>query len=120
GDAPVLFRAGAGAEAPGYPAGQGCDGFELLTTPRALASALMGLAEGARAVHYVSQGGVPEAAAEVLAAVDVPNLVALGGGRVIDVAKAIAAVKAGRVAALPTTLPGAPMTAFHRLPPAHP
>ena len=43
-------------------------------------------------------------------------LVALGGGRVIDVAKAIAAISGARVAAIPTTLSGAPMTAIHRLP----
>src|SRR6185436_20037275 len=44
------------------------------------------------------------------------DLVALGGGRVIDVAKALAAVRGLRVAALPTTLSGAEMTRIHRLP----
>ena len=44
------------------------------------------------------------------------RLVALGGGRVIDTAKAIAAVRGGSVAAVPTTLSGAEMTAIHRLP----
>jgi alcohol dehydrogenase class IV len=43
-------------------------------------------------------------------------LVALGGGRVIDVAKAIGAVSGAEVVAIPTTLSGAPMTAIHRLP----
>jgi len=43
-------------------------------------------------------------------------LVALGGGRVIDVAKAIAAISGADVVAIPTTLSGAPMTAIHRLP----
>jgi alcohol dehydrogenase class IV len=62
---------------------------------------------------------VPEAAAELLPAMRVPDLVALGGGRVIDVAKGIAAVKEGRVAAIPTTLSGAPVTGFHRLPSGH-
>ena len=47
------------------------------------------------------------------------DLVALGGGRVIDVAKAIAAVTGSRVAALPTTLSGAEMTRIHRLPDGH-
>jgi alcohol dehydrogenase class IV len=42
-------------------------------------------------------------------------LVALGGGRVIDVAKALAAADPPRkVAAIPTTLSGAEMTAIHR------
>jgi alcohol dehydrogenase class IV len=48
--------------------------------------------------------------------VRVRPLVALGGGRVIDVAKAIASVSGAKVAAIPTTLSGAPMTAIHRLP----
>jgi alcohol dehydrogenase class IV len=42
--------------------------------------------------------------------------VALGGGRVIDTAKAIASVGGARVAAIPTTMSGAEMTAIHRLP----
>jgi maleylacetate reductase len=46
----------------------------------------------------------------------VPPLVAFGGGRVVDVAKAIAAVSRAKVVAIPTTLSGAPMTAIHRLP----
>ena len=43
-------------------------------------------------------------------------LVALGGGRATDVAKAVAAVSGADVVAIPTTLSGAPMTAIHRLP----
>jgi alcohol dehydrogenase class IV len=43
-------------------------------------------------------------------------LVALGGGRVVDAAKAIAAADGGEVAALATTLSGAELTRFHRLP----
>jgi len=44
------------------------------------------------------------------------RLVALGGGRVIDTAKAVAAVTGAEVAALPTTLSGAEMTGIHRIP----
>ena len=44
------------------------------------------------------------------------NLVALGGGRVIDTAKAVASVTGARVAAIPTTISGAEMTGIHRLP----
>ena len=43
-------------------------------------------------------------------------LVALGGGRVIDVAKAIAAISGAEVVAIPTTLSGAELTGIHRLP----
>src|SRR4029077_10297016 len=40
----------------------------------------------------------------------------LGGGRTIDVAKAIASVTGAPVAAIPTTMSGAEMTGIHRLP----
>ena len=43
-------------------------------------------------------------------------LVAFGGGRVVDVAKAVGSVSGAEVVAIPTTLSGAPMTAIHRLP----
>jgi alcohol dehydrogenase class IV len=59
---------------------------------------------------------VNEVAARLIEDVGDGDLVALGGGRVIDVAKAIAAVREVRVAALPTTLSGAEMTRIHRLP----
>jgi alcohol dehydrogenase class IV len=89
--------------------------FELLTTPRALPGAPE-LEAAAKAVHAVPAGQVPEAAAELLDRAGAPQLVALGGGRVIDTAKAIAAVSGARVAAVPTTLSGAEMTGIHRLP----
>jgi alcohol dehydrogenase class IV len=59
---------------------------------------------------------VPETAAALLDSAGGPNLVALGGGRVIDTAKAIAAVTGAAVAAIPTTMSGAEMTGIHRLP----
>jgi maleylacetate reductase len=89
--------------------------FDLLTTPRALADADR-VAATAAAVHEVAPGGVPEAAAALLEQVSSPTIVALGGGRVIDTAKAIAAVEGQRVVAIPTTLSGAEMTGIHRLP----
>ena len=89
--------------------------YELLSTPRALAGAGE-LAAAASAVHEVRRGSVPELAAPLLDAVGGGALVALGGGRVIDVAKAIASLRGARVAAIPTTMSGAEMTAIHRLP----
>jgi alcohol dehydrogenase class IV len=89
--------------------------FELLSTPRALTGAA-GLAAEASAVHEVPAGQVPELAAALLGSATSGCLVALGGGRVIDTAKAIAAVSGARVAAIPTTMSGAEMTAIHRLP----
>jgi alcohol dehydrogenase class IV len=89
--------------------------FELLTTPRALPGAPE-LEAAARAVHAIPSGQVPDAAAALLDRVGAPQLVALGGGRTIDAAKAVAAVSGARVAAIPTTLSGAEMTGIHRLP----
>ncbi len=89
-------------------------GYVLLTTPRAAAQA-PGLAERAAAVHQVDPGRVDELAAELRPLVQGEMLVALGGGRVIDAAKALAAADPPRrVAAIPTTLSGAEMTAIHR------
>ncbi|MFL5819152.1 MAG: iron-containing alcohol dehydrogenase [Solirubrobacteraceae bacterium] len=90
------------------------DDYGLLTTPRALRAA-PDVAAGARAVHHVGPGHVDELAAGLRGGVDGELLVALGGGRVIDVAKALAAADPPRpVAAIPTTLSAAEMTALHR------
>ena len=62
----VVFRDGALAAAGELLAEHGFDDFELVSTERGLGSA-PGLAEKAAAVHRVAQGGVPEAAAPVLA-----------------------------------------------------
>ena len=58
----------------------------------------------------------PNVAASLFDAVGSDRLVAFGGGRVIDTAKAIAAVREGETAAIPTTLSGAEITSIHRLP----
>jgi alcohol dehydrogenase class IV len=114
----VLLREGLASELPAALADEGWDEFELLTTERALSGA-PGLAEAAKAIHTVPKGPVPAVSAQVIDAVGAVRLVALGGGRVIDAAKAIAAVRGGEVAAIPTTMSGAEMTAIHRLPTGH-
>jgi alcohol dehydrogenase class IV len=111
----VVLRDGGIAQAPQLLHEHGFAGFELLTTPRALPGAPE-LEAVAKAVHAVPPGQVPEIAADLLERVGASRLVALGGGRVIDTAKAIASVTGARVAAVPTTLSGAEMTAIHRLP----
>jgi maleylacetate reductase len=116
GDRSVLFGEGGLATAHEALADRGWGGFALLTTPRALEGAPPALAEAAAAVHEVPSGQVPVIAAGLLDEVALPTLVAYGGGRVIDAAKAIAAVRGGRVCAIPTTLAGSPMTSIHRLP----
>jgi alcohol dehydrogenase class IV len=116
GERTILFGGGRLRAATDALREHGWERYELLTTRRALAEAPVELADGAASVHEVAPGPVPEVSAEILERVTVPTLVALGGGRVIDAAKAIAAVRGGRVCAIPTTLSGAPMTTIHRLP----
>ena len=111
----VAFRADGVGQAPQLLQEHGFAEFELLSTPRALIGAPE-LEAAARAVHAVPPGQVPDAAAELLERVRAPQIVALGGGRVIDTAKAVAAVSGARVAAIPTTLSGAEITGIHRLP----
>jgi alcohol dehydrogenase class IV len=67
-------------------------------------------------VLHVPALPVPEAAAAVRDEVGGRPVVALGGGRVIDSAKAIGAADGLEVAALATTLSGAELTRFHRMP----
>lgn len=111
----VVFQPDGIAQAPQLLHEHGFASFELLTTPRALPGAPE-LEAAAKAVHAVPVGQVPEAAAVLLDRAKAPQLVALGGGRVIDTAKAVAAVSGARVAAIPTTLSGAELTGIHRLP----
>jgi len=107
--------------------------FELIGSRRALATAPE-LTATATAVHEVGAGQVPTLAAALLGPpptgrrADMSSLarhigpsaanrlVALGGGRPIDVAKAVASVTGAEVAAIPTTMSGAEMTGIHRLP----
>ncbi|HET8815327.1 MAG TPA: iron-containing alcohol dehydrogenase [Solirubrobacterales bacterium] len=124
----VVFRRGGVEVAVELLREHGIGEFELLSTERAL-EGLDGveiLARAANRVHEVAPGQVPAAAAALTGALAPPPqaeegaqvrpLVAFGGGRVIDVAKAIAAISGAEVVAIPTTLSGAPMTAIHRLP----
>ena len=111
----VLFGQGSLEKGVDVLAEQGIGEFALLTTARALADAGR-LAAAAASTHEVGAGPVPETAAALLGRLGAPAVVALGGGRVIDAAKAIAAVEGQTVVAMPTTLSGAEMTGIHRLP----
>ena len=112
----VVFRDGALGDAASVLAEHGFGSFSLLTTQRALSRARH-VASAADAVLEVAAGSVPAAAAAILGPAErAGRLVALGGGRVIDAAKAVAAVTGAEVAAIPTTMSGAEMTAIHRLP----
>src|ERR671910_1423833 len=114
----VVFRPGALRDSPDILREQGWDDFDLLTTPRACATAPREL-QGVGPVHEVPPGPVPDAAKAIMGSCREIGIVALGGGRVIDTAKAIAAAHGGRVCAIPTTLSGAEMTRVHRLPEGH-
>jgi alcohol dehydrogenase class IV len=110
GDRVIRFGHGAVADVPEL-AGEG---YVLLTTSRGRERA-SDLVERAGAVHDVPAGRVDEIAGELRSEVKGDTLVALGGGRVIDVAKALAAADPPRrVAAVPTTLSAAEMTRIHR------
>lgn len=74
--------------------------------PTALTEAPAPLTNGAATVLHVPAGPVPEAAAAIRDGIEGRPLVALGGGRVVDAAKAIAATDGLSVAAIPTTLAG--------------
>jgi alcohol dehydrogenase class IV len=90
------------------------EGYTLLSTPRAAASA-PGVLERAAMMIEVPAGQVDMVAAELRSMVTGSRLVALGGGRVVDVAKALAAADPPReVVAIPTSLSAAEMTAVHR------
>jgi alcohol dehydrogenase class IV len=119
GERTIHFRDGVVADATAILKAHGFADYELLTTERAMGAASVELAEDAACFHHVPPGPVNEVAARLFDDVGGNDLVALGGGRVIDAAKAIAAVRGGRVAALPTTLSGAEMTTIHRLPEGH-
>src|SRR3954451_14463410 len=112
----IVFRAGALADSPEILDGGIWERFELLTTERGLGAAPLELAARGEVLHQVDPGEVPQLAASLIDEIRNPTLVALGGGRGIDTAKAIAAVRGGRVCAIPTPLSGAEMTSGHRLP----
>jgi alcohol dehydrogenase class IV len=112
----VIFRGGLIAEAPQVLAGHGFGGFELFSTARGRADAPQ-LVAAAAAIHDVAPGPVADAAAALVNEVggELP-LVALGGGRVVDAAKAVASLRGLEVATVATTMSGAEMTDLHALP----
>jgi alcohol dehydrogenase class IV len=111
----IRFGGGALGDAPSLLGSRGFERYVLLTTERAVEAA-PALRDGAAEVALVTHGPVPDVAAAVRESVGGRPVVALGGGRVIDSAKAIAAADRLACAAVPTTLSGAPFTPFHRMP----
>ena len=111
GDRLIRFGRGALADAPALLG----EGFTLVTTERAAEQA-GGVVAAAGRVLQVGPGRVDDLAGDLLDDLEAaPLVVALGGGRVVDVAKALAAARPPRqVAAIPTTLSAAEMTRGHR------
>jgi alcohol dehydrogenase class IV len=114
GERTIRFGEGSAAEAPDLLRQTGFERYALLTTERAAAS--VALEGDATQVVHVPPGRVDEISAKLLPDLMQGPLVALGGGRVIDTAKAIGGVTGAPVAAIPTTLSGAELTSFHRTP----
>jgi alcohol dehydrogenase class IV len=110
GDRRIRFGPGAVDEAVDLLGGPG---YALLTTDRAVEMAPH-IALAAARVHTVGYGLVEDVAGDLREEVTGDRLVALGGGRVVDVAKALAAADGVRAMAIPTTLSGAEMTRGHR------
>src|SRR4051794_7787625 len=111
GERTIRFGRGTIARA-GEPLGEG---YTLLTTPRAEGD-VPDLVSAASGVLHGRAGRVDEIAEELRATVRGDLLVALGGGRVVDVTKALAAAAGPpvRAAAIPTTLSAAEMSRGHR------
>ena len=111
-DGERTIRFGPGAAAHAWP------GADVLTTARAEKDIPAAVLAGAR-VHHVPAGQVPDAAAALIGRVGDGRMVAWGGGRVIDTAKALAAARGGEVCAVATTLSGAEMSRGHRPAPGY-
>jgi alcohol dehydrogenase class IV len=111
----LLLYGGPITDAAGTLEQAGWEQFDVLSTERALVEA-PDLREAAQGVHLVPHGRVDEISVSLVDEAGSDRLVALGGGRVIDTAKADASISRAEVAAIPTTLSGAPITAIHRLP----
>jgi len=116
GERTIRFGPGVVAEAVDVLGGPG---YTLLTTERTAKTAPH-VVEAAAAVHDVPHGLVEDVAGQLLPTVEGERLVALGGGRVVDVAKSLAAARSAaghptRALAIPTTLSGAEMTPGHRI-----
>lgn len=113
----MRFGAGVAADTPELLRRFGFGGeWVLLTTERARSQLPAGLAERAAEQLDVAPGPVPDAAAALMEPVAGRDVVAFGGGRVVDTGKAVVAAGGGQVAAVPTTLAGSTFTPFHRMP----
>ncbi len=117
GERMIRFGHGAAAETLELLSDHGFAGeWVLLTTERARRQMPAGLADAATDELDVASGRVADVTAALIDPVAGRDVVAFGGGRVVDAAKAVVAAGGGRAAAVPTTLAGSTFTPFHRMP----
>jgi maleylacetate reductase len=117
GERVMRFGVGVVGQSAGLLRDHGFDGeWVLLTTERARGSIPEDVVADAADEFDVAHGQVPDVAAELMGGVAGRDVVAFGGGRVVDVGKAVVAAGGGKVAAIPTTLAGSTFTPFHRMP----
>jgi len=117
----IAFGGSALASLPAFLRSAKMEQYALLVTDRSLDqfAKQVGGSEVIAAAEVrvtVGPGGVAELARDLREQVGDRAIVAVGGGRVIDTAKAIAGTYDQKVAAIQTTLSGAPMTGVHRFP----
>lgn len=115
GERMIAFGASALVSLPAFLRAADMEQFVLLATDRSIGQAGE-VAAMAQDTLFAPEGRVDEIAALLLPRVAGRPLLALGGGRVIDIAKSICCTNNQPIAAIPTTLSGAPMTAFHSPP----
>lgn len=115
GERMIAFGPSGLASLPAYLRAAQMENFVVLASERSVGHVadVISMSDG---VVMTRPGRVETIAAESMDEVAGRPIVAVGGGRVIDAGKAIGAAQDVPVAAIPTTLSGAPMTAFHRLP----
>lgn len=116
----IAFGASALASLPGFLRAASMEEFVVVASDRALDQVsradIDGVLATAADTQIVADGNVADLAAGMIEKVGDRPVIAIGGGRVIDVGKAVAGAHQQQVAAIPTTLSGAPMTGVHRLP----